>query len=160
MKKTIFKMLAIALIGMTTFACQKEGPKGEQGIQGEPGPSAKNYEFILTFPAGSTFQQCPTVSNWADGDALLFFTVYETLSGEDYYISLPYSNGTFTFAPEFGETNGISFINAYNDNTFTSPFTTSSSFKFKMVHIKASGLILHPDVDLTDYKEVYNTFVK
>lgn len=151
-------MLTIALIGITTFACTKEGAKGEQGIQGVAGPSAKNYEFNLTFDAGSTFEQCPTVSNWADGDALLFFTVYETLGGENYYVSLPYSNGTFTFAPEFGEVNGIAYINAYDDNTFTSPFASSQTFSFKMVHIKASGLILHPDVDLTDYKEVKNTF--
>lgn len=163
----ILKFLTIGLLitGATSLSsCKKEvGPQGEQGIQGaqgQQGPDAKTFNFNLTYNSGDTFKGYNGITGFDSGDVVLTFVLYETLGSTGYWSQMPIIlPGYANFIPEFSETTGNLFINTKKtDGTAGSPWTSTSTFSFKAVLIKSSGLIQNPDVDLTSYEAVKEAF--
>lgn len=160
--KSLIILLLATLIGICS--CKKQvGPQGEIGPKGEvglAGPDAKTFNFNLTFTPSDTYQSYSGITGYDAGDVVLTFSMYEQLSGEDYWVQLPFIlDGAVNVLPEFSETSGNLVINTKKaDGTLGSPWTSTNTFAFKAVLIKSSGLIKHPDVDLSNYKEVKETF--
>ncbi len=163
MKKSLI-LSAILLIATSITSCKKEvvspgqkGDTGAQGPQGEPGPDAKTFNFTLTFAPGDTYQSYSGITGYDSGDALLFYAKYNNYGDGDYYVPLPVVINGINYLPEFNENTGSLYINTTLDGG-ASPWTTSSTLKFKVILIKSSGLIKHPGVDLSNYNEVIQTF--
>ncbi|WP_430401793.1 hypothetical protein [Fluviicola sp.] len=155
----LFMLLLIIVLGISS--CKKQvGPQGETGATGAAGPDAKTFNFNLTFTASDTYQSYSGVTGYDEGDVVLTFIYYKQLSGTNYWVQLPLvSSGTINIFAEFSETNGNLFINTEKaDGSAGSPWTSTNTFMFKAVLIKSSGLIKHPDVDLTNYEQVMETF--
>ena len=159
------KIITILTIGLLitgiTSSCKKEvGPQGVQGVQGVQGPDAKTFNFNLTFNSGDTYQSYNGITGYDSGDVVLTFALYETLGSTGYWLQIPaVISGVANFIPEFSETTGNLFINTKKtDGTTGSPWTSTSTLKFKAVLIKSTGIIKNPDLDLTDYTAVKKAF--
>lgn len=155
----LIMLLLTTVIGISS--CKKQvGEKGDKGDTGQSGPDAKTFNFDLTFTSSDTYQSYSGITGYDAGDVVLVFVKYEELSGTGYWVQLPFIlDGEVNIFPEFSETSGNLFINTQKaDGSAGSPWGSTTNLSFKAVLIKSSGLIKHPDVDLTNYEEVKETF--
>lgn len=166
----IMKYLTIGLlfIGMTTLVgCKKEDMSkyatkddlNNYATNSDLNNSqAKVFNFSLTFTAGSTFKSYSGVTGFEPGDIVVTYIKYETLGSETYWTGLPATiGGSVNFYPEFGEDTGLLYINTLN-NSGNSPWTSSNTFAFKAVLIKANGLKANPNLDLSNLEKVSEAF--
>lgn len=121
---------------------------------------AKTFNFSLTFGAGDTFKSYSGITGYDAGDVLLTFVHYDTYGGTPYWVQTPVIVNNFVNVfTEFETTSGHLFVNTLKaDGTSGSPWTSSSTFSFKAVLIKSTGLIQNPNVDLTNYEAVKEAF--
>ena len=161
---TVLASMALTL-GLTLSSCKKPekgeaGPKGETGAtgaQGQAGPQAKTFNFSLTFAIGDTYQSYGGITGFNADDVLLVY-VFNANYGSDYYVQLPYMSGGssgINYYAEFSEANGFLFINTENaDGTTGSPWTSSTTLKFKAVLISSAQRSANPNVNWKNYSEV------
>lgn len=121
---------------------------------------AKTFNFSLTFGPGDTFKSYSGVTGFDAGDVVLTFVHYATYGGTPYWVQTPIIvNDYVNIFAEFETTYGNLFINTLKaDGTPGSPWTSTSTFAFKAVLIKSSGLKQNPNVDLTNYEAVKEAF--
>ena len=156
--------MIIAVIAVGLSSCKKEGPmgpKGEQGVQGEAGPGAKNSEMLITFNAGDTQVLFGSFPDFEKNDVIITYMNTGSIAGSFLWTQIPYLEPVsgVNFVPQFSENTGNLWIHVERaDGGSGSPVTGTVSIFFRAVHIKASGLIANPDVDLSNYEEVVNTF--
>lgn len=163
MKIMRYLTIGILFIGMTALVgCKKEvGPKGEQGIQGPAGPSAKTYDFTLTFGSSTT----EATYSMPQGSMYGKVTLVYLDKGYKDWIMLPY----YENSPGYVPVNYIATIDEIlekikittqrGDNQTGSPWASNNvSRNFRAVVIEANGLKTHPNVDLKSYKEVAKAF--
>ena len=141
--------------------CKKgdTGPAGAVGPAGPSGPSAKTYMFTGTFDASTTFIMYSGVTGFSQDDAVITYVFNATYGSTDYYVQMPYVvSGLVNCYAEVGQ-NGNIFVNTVKaDGASGSPWTSSTTLKFKAVHIKSSQLKAHPNVNWANYSEVKKTF--
>lgn len=157
--RSLIMLLLTTVIGISS--CKKQvGEKGEKGDAGESALDAKTFNFDLTFTSSDTFKSYSGITGYDSEDIVLVFVRYEELSGDGYWVQLPFIlDGAVNIFSEFSETSGAVFINTQKaDGSAGSPWTGNVNLSFKAVLIKSSGLIKHPDVDLTNYEEVKEVF--
>ena len=143
-----FKLLFFLslIVSFVTLSCGKNSMN-----------NAKTHHFSLTFNTGDTWQKYTGISNFDTNDVVLVYVWSNNYAGENYWIQLPhmYSTNSINIWPEFGEDNGDLFINTtWADGTAGSPWSSATTLDFKAVLIPSSGMILHPDLDYSDYNEV------
>ena len=151
--------LIFALITISLTACKKA--VGPEGPTGPAGPEAKTFNFNLTFDPGETFESYSGITGYDSGDVILTFSKYEDLSGTSYWTQLPATDplNIVNLTPEFSDVDGNMFINSLKaDGSSGSPWVNSTTLSFKAVLIKSSGLIKHPNIDLTDLESIQKTF--
>lgn len=159
--KTTYYLTFLLFIFVGVISCKKvEGPKGEIGPAGASGPEAKTFNFNLTFTSSDTFKTYSGVIGYDEGDVVLTFVKYENINGTGYWVQTPLIvTNTVNIFSEFSENSGLLFVNTLKaDGTSGSPWASSVTLDFKAVLIKSSGLIKHPNVDLSNYEEVEQAF--
>ncbi len=117
---------------------------------------AKTFNFDLTFNAGDTYQSFSGITGYEPGDVVISFVKTDSYL----WVQMPVILYNYVnLLPEFSENTGNLFINTlFADGSAGSPWTSPTSASFKAVLIKSSGLIQHPDVDLTSYSAVKKAF--
>ena len=117
---------------------------------------AKTFNFDLTFNAGDTYQSFSGITGYEPGDVVISFVKTDSYL----WVQMPVILYNYVnLLPEFSENTGDLFINTlFADGSAGSPWTSPTSASFKAVLIKSSGLIQHPDVDLTSYASVKKAF--
>jgi hypothetical protein len=156
MKKLLFLLTIVTLIS----SCKKEDMSKYATKDELANYGAKTFNFDLTFNAGDTYQSFSGITGYEPGDVVITFALYEQLGGSNFWVQMPVIfNNYVSLIPEFSDNTGNLFINTlFADGSAGSPWTTTSTFSFKAVLIKSSGLIQHPDVDLTSYSAVKKAF--
>lgn len=153
-KLIIVLLLCISIIG----GCKKaeKGDKGEVGPQGATGPEATMFTYTLTFTTASNYQTYSGITGFDANDVIITYVVNATYAGEDFYVQLPYVvAGYVNVYAEVGETTGLIFVNTEKaDGTAGSPWTGSTTFKFKSVLIKSRFYNAHPEINYSNFKEV------
>jgi hypothetical protein len=164
-RSTRLVWLVVLCLGVAVSGCKKEGPigpagaTGETGAAGAAGPDATTFNFNLTFGAGDTWASYGGITGFDAGDVLVSFILFETLGGDAYWTQMPVVISGVNFLPEFSDTDGYMFMNTiYADGSSGSPWTSATTLAFKVVLIKSSGLILHPDLDLSSYDDIQEVF--
>jgi len=153
------KITAILLLLITGFnSCKKvEGPKGDKGDQGISGPSAKEYDFTLTFGTSASIQTFSMPKGSMYGNVTFVYLE----KGYKEWIMLPYYENNPGYVP----VNYIALCNEISDqitirtdrgdNVAGSPWAANNVQKrFKAVVIETSGLAKNPNVDWKNYDEV------
>lgn len=164
--KQAFKTITIAItgivlaFGLTLTSCKKveKGPAGPTGATGASGPEAKTYTVDVMYYAGDTYKTFSGVTDFEEGDILLFFVQIGSGFGGDGYIQMPLSLNGIDYFGLFYEISGTALMFNYISGTASSPWTSSQAMRYKIVHIKSTGLIKHPNVDLSNYKEVKTAY--
>ena len=151
MKYTIRLLTIISIIVSFVFvSCSKNSMN-----------NAKTHHFSLTFEPGDTWQKYSGITNFDTNDVVIVYVWSASYSGENYWVQLPhmYSTNSINIWPEFGEETGDLFINTtWADGTAGSPWSTNTTLDFKAVRIPSSGMILHPNLDYSDYKQVEKAY--
>ena len=160
--KTISGSITVLLLafGLTLGSCKKveKGPAGSVGATGASGPEAKTYTVDLMYYAGDTYKTFSGVTDFEEGDVLLFFVQIGSGFGGDGYIQMPLSLDGIDYVGQFYEISGTALMYNYTSGTTSSPWTSSQVMRYKIVHIKSTGLIKHPNTDLSNYAEVKAAF--
>lgn len=128
-------------------------------VQNEIETDAKVFNTTLYFNAGDTYQSYNTVSQYYDnGDIILTFVEDPNESNlTGFWVQMPFlSDDNVNFYSEVTSTGEV-FVNTATVSG-GSPWSSTHYFNFKFVLIKGTGLIKHPDVDLTNFEEVKEVF--
>lgn len=150
----------LLVFGLILGSCKKveKGAAGPTGATGASGPEAKTYTVDVMYSAGDTYKTFSGVTNFEEGDILLFFVQIGSSFGGDSYIQMPLSLNGIDYFGLFYETSGTALMFNYTSGTSSSPWTSNQAMRYKIVHIKSTGLIKHPNVDLSNYKEVKSAY--
>lgn len=149
------KISLLLILSLVFFACQKGSP----GPKGDPGESAKTFNFNLTFNLGDTYQEFNGISGFEAGDMVITYIYNESYGNESYYVQTPYQVGNLYFWTEVSESTGRLYVNvSKTDGSVGSAYTTSTTLSFKAILIKSTAIAANPDVDYTNYKEVVEAF--
>jgi hypothetical protein len=182
MKKTnsikFLGMIAIAA-GLFLASCSKEGPAGPAGAAGAdgatgatgaPGPSAKLYDFSLTFDStsgtattlGGNYRRYQGITGVDTAkDVVLLYNVYvSSTSGIKYYFGMPnVSNGVaynyYYYRNTTSTTGAINLVCSIEDpldGTINPIGVPSFVDKFRAVVIKATAKV--PFLDYSNYNAV------
>jgi hypothetical protein len=152
MKKLLFLLTIVTLIS----SCKKEDMSKYATKDELANYGAKTFNFDLTFNAGDTYQSFSGITGYEPGDVVISFVKTDSYL----WVQMPVILYNYVnLLPEFSENTGNLFINTlFADGSAGSPWTSPTSASFKAVLIKSSGLIQHPDVDLTSYSAVKKAF--
>jgi len=152
MKKLLFLLTIVTLIS----SCKKEDMSKYATKDELANYGAKTFNFDLTFNAGDTYQSFSGITGYEPGDVVISFVKTDSYL----WVQMPVILYNYVnLLPEFSENTGDLFINTlFADGSAGSPWTSPTSASFKAVLIKSSGLIQHPDVDLTSYASVKKAF--
>lgn len=147
------------VFGLTLNSCKKvekgpAGPTGAAGATGANGPEAKTYNVTFTYGAGETYRYYSGVTDFESDDVLLIYLVYLSVGGQTLCTPISATVYGVDYLTLFVESTGAISFNTYAAGTYSSPWSTSQEVRYKIVHIKSSGLIKHPNVDLSKYEEV------
>jgi hypothetical protein len=152
MKKLLFLLTIVTLIS----SCKKEDMSKYATKDELANYGAKTFNFDLTFNAVDTYQSFSGITGYEPGDVVISFVKTDSYL----WVQMPVILYNYVnLLPEFSENTGDLFINTlFADGSAGSPWTSPTSASFKAVLIKSSGLIQHPDVDLTSYASVKKAF--
>lgn len=169
MKKIKFLTMGLLFIGMATIVSCKKEDMSKYATKDELNNYATNndlnnnqakvFNYDLTFPAGSSFETYDGITGFEHGDIIVTYMYYENLGGNDnYWVQLPfYDNSQVNIYAEYSEKDGFIYINAELDDG-SAPWTSSNTMSLKSVLIKASALKAHPNVNLSNFKDVKKAF--
>lgn len=119
---------------------------------------AKVFKYTLQYNSGDTYKEYTGITGYDEGDIIItFIEDPNEQSLSDFWVQTPYENhdGVKFFAEIAGA--GIVYLNTTTSNG-SSPWNSPHYFNCKSVLIKASGLAKNPNLDLTDYEEIKQTF--
>ena len=154
------KTIATLVIGLTlsfglSFSSCKKAETGPKGATGEAGPEAKSYNVYLTYNAGDIAKSFTGITDYDIDDAVLCYLMVNSSSSK---LTLPvtYDGVQYKLVDyPYSESIGAIQVLTYNPaDGVSSPWNGTNTLHFKVVHIKSSGLITHPDVNLSNYEEV------
>jgi hypothetical protein len=157
------------IFGLTLASCKKvekgpagpagpTGATGETGATGANGPEAKTYNVQFTYGAGETYREFYGVTNYEPNDALLMYLVYQGVGGGTYCTPISATVYGIDYLTVYLENSGVVSFSTFAAGTYSSPWSSDEIVHYKIVHIKSSGLIKHPDVDLNNYEEVKEAY--
>ena len=166
--KQVIKTMTVSIVGilltfgLTLSACKKveKGPAGPTGLTGATGatgangPEAKTYNVTYNYAAGETYRYYSGVTDFEPDDALLIYLVYTSVGGETLCTPISATVYGVDYLTLFAESTGAISFYTYSAGTYSSPWSTNQEVRYKIVHIKSSGLIKHPNVDLSNYEDV------
>jgi len=189
MKKTILSFLSCLTVSAVLFvsSCTKEGPagpagpagaagaagtNGTNGAAGAAGPSAKLFDFTLTFDSTTTgalpgnYQRYQGITGVDTAkDVVLLYNVYVSpTTGTKYYYAMPFASGGVAYnyvylrntASTTGGINLYCIIEDPADGSYNPIFSYTGSAtdveKFRAVVIKATTK--NSNVNYNDYNSV------
>lgn len=162
MKKTTQLLLsAFTVLALLFTACKKDpgpqGPTGPQGPQGPSGPSAKTYTYTCNFTNLTTYASYNGImADFTPGDMVLTF-IYWANYGDDFYVQLPFNDGTINYYAEVSEATGYLFLNTDKANGTTgSPWASNVTLKFKSILIRSDQI--KKGVNHASYSEVKKAY--
>jgi hypothetical protein len=119
---------------------------------------AKVFKYTLQYFAGDTYKDYTGITGYDDGDIIVTFIEdpnEQNLTG--FWVQTPYENNDgVKFFAEITDL-GTVYLNTTTSNG-SSPWNSNHYFNCKSVLIKASGLAKNPNLDLTNYEEIRQTF--
>lgn len=149
-------LFGILVIGLS--ACKKiQGPTGEKG---DSGPDAIMKSYTLYFNAGDTYKLYSGFVGMMDqGDIIV--TYVEDPNEFNFtgsWVQTPFiSEAGVNFYSEVTDAGNI-FNKTVEAGTLSSPWTGPHYFNYRSVLIKGSGIIKNPNLNLSDFEEVKETF--
>lgn len=163
--KEVIKTMTTSIVGilltfgLTLSACKKvekgsAGPTGATGATGANGPEAKTYNITCTYGAGETFREFYGVTNFEADDVLLTYLVYTGAGGGTYCTPISATVYGVDYLTVYLESTGVVSFSTFAAGTYSSPWSSDEIVRYKIVHIKSTGLIKNPNVDLSNYEEV------
>lgn len=158
--------LMLGLLVVTTFlgACKKkevEGPAGPAGADGNANVKSLTVSTVAADWTGdgvagySITLSAPIIT--ADIVATGAVLCYMEISGTTYALPYSYLYNGFTRHMLFQYAEGTVTVERRDDDGVTSNPGVSNA-KIKVVAISSTGLIQHPNLDLSNYEEVKEAF--
>ena len=135
------------------------GQDGQDGQDGTPGPDATTFNFDLTFDASNAEDAYTGITGFDSGDVILTFANIYNLGSDPAWTQLPAVSSGVSFISIFSATTAqLTVLTEYVDGTAGSPWSGTLTLPCKAVLIKSTGLIKHPNLDLTNYTAVAEAF--
>ncbi len=161
---TKIKILSVSLLAiLLIIGCKKKtvtGPAGPQGVQGINGnANVTNTTFTVTnwtatgYAYASDNLYVPSL-DLAILTSGLILVYYQTPSN---IYNLPFNNGTYMIAPEFG-LNSLRIYSYRNDHAIFPDPSGGSAMIFRIVTIPSSIKKANPEINYNNYKAVAEAF--
>ena len=151
------KLSLLLILSLVIFACKKEDMSKYATKEELQNSKAEVHNFSLTFDETTNYAFSPTIYKDNPEDVVLTFIHWDNIGGDKTWVQCPITIGSLSIIPEF--TNYSLIVNMLNsDGTSGSPFAQSVTYNFKAVVVPLSGINQNPNIDLSNYKEVVETF--
>jgi hypothetical protein len=149
---TAFGLLSCKKEDMSKYVTKDELSKSQQDNE------AKVYKFSMTFDENVNTQYSPIISTNSSEDIVLTFINWETIQNTNSWVQCPLTMEGITVLPEFF--NNKLFVQILKeDGQSGSPFTDSTTLKFKAVVISAAEFKANPNFDYSDFEKVKDKFL-